>query len=386
MVLLVSQSWLDAVVVLIAFLLSIVHADPVTTWLDAVVVHIAFLLSIVLVDRFVNLLPARWPLAVKNGLAIGHAPVHEAPWHHRPGKRARSQDAFPSVAEGDALRRRSLMVSKSITSFARYSERRPAGVVLAGDGSLDVDQVWVCWGRRCGFSRTQLLQHIADHAISDSGRRRFLLHRDHDGRTWVTVAAPLRRMPRRHRRGSHRRSPPLHCSAVARPVSRQSHISVSSEDDFVDDDHADFSADIQGLHEEDPTGDSADPDFQCEDVPSGDLVYDHEVKMENEVKTEEVLVDAGSVPPTVPDVGSQSCKDEPLDSKEDALLSAQVFTQSVPYLSPVSTLESRASSLPLGQALDFQTDSPLPSLRRNPYFKAIRISGPFSHVFATIAS
>ena len=62
MVLLVSQSWLDAVVVLIAFLLSIVHADPVTTWLDAVVVLIAFLLSVVLVDRFVNLLPARWPL------------------------------------------------------------------------------------------------------------------------------------------------------------------------------------------------------------------------------------------------------------------------------------------------------------------------------------
>ena len=168
----------------------------------------------------------------------------------------------------------SCMVSKSITSFARYPERRPAGVVPAGDGSLDVDQLWVCWGRRCGFSRTQLLQHVADHAISDSGRRRFLLHSENDGRTWVTVAAPLRRMPRRHRRGSHRRSPPLRCSAVARPVSRQSHISVSSEDDFVDDDHADISADIQGLHEEDPTSDSADPDFQCEDVLSGDLVYD----------------------------------------------------------------------------------------------------------------
>ena len=120
---------------------------------------------------------------------------------------------------------------------------------------------------------------------------------------------------------------------MARPVSRPSHISVSSEDDFVDNDHADVSADIQGLHEEDPTGDSADPDFPCEDVPSGDLVCDHEVKMENEVKTDEVPVDAGSLPPTVPDVGSQSCKDEPLDSKEDALPSAQVFTQLVPSLS-----------------------------------------------------
>ena len=35
------------------------------------------------------------PMAVKSGLAIGHAPVHEAPWHHRPGKRARSRTLFP---------------------------------------------------------------------------------------------------------------------------------------------------------------------------------------------------------------------------------------------------------------------------------------------------
>ena len=180
------------------------------------------------------------------------------------------------------------MVSKSITSFARYPERRPAGVVPVGDGSLDVDHLWVCWGRRCGFSRTQPLQHIADHAISDNGRRRFLLHSDHDGRTWVTVAAPLWRLPRRHRRVSRRRSPQLRCSAVDKPVSWPSHISVSSEDDFVDDDHADVSADIQRLHEEDTTGDSAGPDFRCEDAVLGDLVSDQDVKLENEVKTEEI--------------------------------------------------------------------------------------------------
>ena len=62
-------------------------------------------------------------------------------------------DAFTTIAENDALRRRSLLVSKSITSFARYPERHPAGVDPAGDGSLDVDQLWVCWGCRCGFSR-----------------------------------------------------------------------------------------------------------------------------------------------------------------------------------------------------------------------------------------
>ena len=261
--------------------------------------------------------------------------------------------AFPTIAENDALRRRSLMVSKSITSFARYPERRPAGVVPAGDGSLDVGQLWVCWGRRCGFSRTQLLQHIADHAISDNGRRRFLLHSDHDGRTWVTVAAPLRRMPRRHRRGTRRRSPPQRGSAVDKPVFRPSHISVSSEDDFVDD--ADVSANIHGLHEEDLAGDSADPDSPSEEAVPGDL--EQNVKLEHEVKSEEAPVDDCSLAPTVLDVGSQTCKDEPQDSKEDAMPSAQVFTQSVPSLSPVSTVDSRSLTPPPGQTLDFREDS-----------------------------
>ena len=137
------------------------------------------------------------PMAVKSGCPVGPAPAREAPWHHRPHKRARSLNDFPSLDEGDAFRRRSLLVSKTIANFARYPERRPAGVVPAGDGSLDIDQIWIFWGRRCGFSRSQLLQHIADHAIADSGRRRFLLHSDHDGRTWVSVAAPLRRRSRR---------------------------------------------------------------------------------------------------------------------------------------------------------------------------------------------
>ena len=273
------------------------------------------------------------------------------------------------------------MVSKSITSFERYPERRPAGVVPAGDGSLDVDQLWVCWERRCGFSRTQLLQHIADHAVSDNGRRRFLLHSDHDGRTWVTVAAPLRRMPRRHRPGAHRRSPPQRGSAVDKLVSRSSHISVSSVDEFVDD--ADVSADIPGLHEEDPAGDSADPDFPCEDAVPGDMEQD--VKLEHEVRTEETLVDDCSLAPTVLDVGSQTCKDEPQDSKEDAMPSAQVFTQSVPSLSPVSTgflgiiTSARINSrLSRGQSL--------PSLQRIPCFKATRMSGPLTHVFAAFVS
>ena len=148
------------------------------------------------------------PMAVKSGSPVGLASVRDAvpphplrrlshgdddlpPWHHRPHKRARSIDDVPSLDEGDAYRRRSHLVSKTIANFARYPERRPAGVVPAGDGSLDIDQVWIYWGWRMGFSRSQHLQHVADHAIADSGRRRFLLHSDHEGRSWVSVAAPF---------------------------------------------------------------------------------------------------------------------------------------------------------------------------------------------------
>ena len=161
--LLVSQRWLAVDVLLDVFSLVAVPADPVTS--------------------LVPLRMSRWPSRVV-------ASAREAPWHHRPHKRARSLGDFPSLDEGDAFRRRSLLVSKTIANLARYPERRPAGVVPAGGGSLDIDQIWIFWGRRLGFSRSQLLQHIADHALADSGRRRFLLHSDHDGRTWVSVAAP----------------------------------------------------------------------------------------------------------------------------------------------------------------------------------------------------
>ena len=113
---------------------------------------------------------------------------------------------FPSLGDGAALRQRSLLVSKTVSCFARYPDRRPAGVVPAADGSLD--QIWVFSGRRLRFSRQQLLQHLVEHAIGDSGRRRFLLRSDLEGRTWVSVAEPVRRVPRRHRhrprRGTHR--------------------------------------------------------------------------------------------------------------------------------------------------------------------------------------
>ena len=288
-----------------------------------------------------------------------------APWRQRPRKRARSLD-FPTVAESDALQRRSLLVSKTVTTFARYPDRRPAGVVPAGDGSLDVDQLWVCWGRRCGFSRTQLLQHIADHAISDNGRRRFLLHSDHDGRTWVTVSAPLRRMPRRHRRGS-RRVPSSHRVMVT-PVACASHVSISSEEDFDDD------AVAPDLREEDLVDASADRVSPSEDAMPGDL--EHDMKLESVVKTEETPVDECSLAPTVLDAASQTCKTEPHVSNEDAMPSAQVFTLSVPSLSPDSTVDFRGLTPPPGQTPDFREDSPSHPFNEPPPSKLLSCLDP----------
>ena len=104
-------------------------------WLDAAVVLIALLLSIVLVDRFVNLLPARWPLwRSKADLPMDMFLFMKRPGIIVPVSELALRTLFPPVAERDALRRRSLMVSKTIT-----------GLVPAGDGSLDVDQLCVCW-------------------------------------------------------------------------------------------------------------------------------------------------------------------------------------------------------------------------------------------------
>ena len=70
------------------------------------------------------------------------------PWLQLPAERARrdrehalGESHFPSLGEGAALHQRSLLVSKTVSGFARYPERRPAGVVLAADGSLDVDHL-----------------------------------------------------------------------------------------------------------------------------------------------------------------------------------------------------------------------------------------------------
>ena len=54
---------------------------------------------------------------------------------------------FGATLDTAALVRRSVKVSKAITTFARYPERRPAGLAAAEDGSLDVHGVWRCWGQ-----------------------------------------------------------------------------------------------------------------------------------------------------------------------------------------------------------------------------------------------
>ena len=64
-------------------------------------------------------------------------------------------------------------------------------------------------------------------------------------------------------------------------MSRPSHISVSTEDDFDDDPTGD-SVDANGRRDEDPTGDSVDTDVRRDDEPTGDFEDDRgNVKLEN---------------------------------------------------------------------------------------------------------
>ena len=110
------------------------------------------------------------------------------------------------------------------------------------------------------------------------------------------------------------------------------------------------------------------------------------MKLEHEVKSEEAPVDDCSLAPTVLDVGSQTCKDEPQDSKEDAMPSAQVFSQSVPSLSPVSSVgfqEFNTSAWPNSRLSRGQS---LCCLQRIHAFKAIRMSGPLTLVFPAFIS
>ena len=90
-------------------------------------------------------------------------------------------DSFPSQDPDPGNARLSRQVSNAITCFARYPDKRPIGLCCAADGSLDIHQVWLHWGRRMNHSRHQLLQFISENAFGSGGRRRFLLSSDTDG-------------------------------------------------------------------------------------------------------------------------------------------------------------------------------------------------------------
>ena len=62
------------------------------------------------------------------------------PWNTR-------LDTCGTFLDPAALVRRSVKASKAIATFARYPERRPAGLTAAEDGSLDVPSMWQCWSK-----------------------------------------------------------------------------------------------------------------------------------------------------------------------------------------------------------------------------------------------
>ena len=107
-------------------------------------------------------------------------------------------------------------VSKALSIFARYPDRRPERLSTSEDGhSLDVDSIWRVWGRHHHLSQQDLLHDITRHAFGDSGQRRFLFTSDEQARKWVTTAAPRTRRQPCYPRLHHRRHlPHLHPVAV----------------------------------------------------------------------------------------------------------------------------------------------------------------------------
>ena len=103
-------------------------------------------------------------------------------------------------------------VSKALSIFARYSDRRPERLSTSEDGhSLDVDSIWRVWGRHHHPSQQDLLHDITRHAFGDSGQRRFLFTSGEQARKWVTTAAPRTRRQPCYPRLHHRRHlPHLH--------------------------------------------------------------------------------------------------------------------------------------------------------------------------------
>ena len=102
----------------------------------------------------------------------GVSPRRRDPVVGRPRYSASRSYSSPPLEAAAGRTHLSLRVSKAISCFARYRHRRPAGLKVAEDGSLDVNQVWLHWGRPQVISRQQLLQCITTLAFGREGRRR----------------------------------------------------------------------------------------------------------------------------------------------------------------------------------------------------------------------
>ena len=63
----------------------------------------------------------------------------------------------PDAPMHTSLLQRSLRINKAITTFARFLDRRPAGLAAAEDGSLDIHQIWQHSEHQLNLGRQELL-------------------------------------------------------------------------------------------------------------------------------------------------------------------------------------------------------------------------------------
>ena len=98
------------------------------------------------------------PLDVTPGSALLDMADTDTPaWTQPPREGTFNLFPHPDAPMHTSLLQRSLRINKAMTTFARFLDRRPAGLAAAEDGSLDIHQIWQHSEHQLNLGRQELL-------------------------------------------------------------------------------------------------------------------------------------------------------------------------------------------------------------------------------------
>jgi len=91
-------------------------------------------------------------------------------------------------------------ISRAISSFGRYPEKRPRGLCADETGAFPLEQLMVHWGREHGLKEQDVLEALREHMFADQdgkdGHLRFVIDADQMGNIIVRVPPKRFRRPR----------------------------------------------------------------------------------------------------------------------------------------------------------------------------------------------